>query len=161
MNRMPQEIIDQERFVAQVLTAGRVFICGNGGSAANALHMANDLVSVGIAAHPLTADIATLTAIANDFGYEYVFSRQLAVLARERDLLIVLTGSGNSENILQAIASARMVGIPSLAITGGGDAAEEADLVMLTPGGMQSAEEQQLKIAHQAMLQIRELRGLH
>ena len=108
--------ISVDDLIGLLMTANHVYLCGNGGSAANAIHIANDLVSVGIRAHPLTADVATLTAIANDYGYEFVFSRQLAVFAQRGDLLIVLSGSGNSENILQALASAKHLGIPSIAI---------------------------------------------
>ncbi len=155
------ERIDLERFIELLSAANHVYLCGNGGSAANAMHMANDLVAANVRAHALTADIATLTAIANDFGYHYVFSRQLAAFGQPGDLLIVLSGSGNSENILQALASAQMMEIASVAIVGGGDAASEADYVMLTPGGMQAAEEQQLEIGHAAMLRIKEVRGQH
>ena len=89
-----------------------VFICGNGGSAANAIHMANDFVC-GIAkdgigslkATALPANQSIITCIANDIGYEKIFSSQLEILASAGDILIVLSGSGNSKNILNYINS--------------------------------------------------------
>ena len=135
----------------------RVYICGNGGSAANAIHIANDLLSVGVRAHPLTADVSTLTAIANDFGYDNVFSRQLEVFADPGDLLIVLSGSGNSPNILKALEVGKKIGMETWAVVGGGRAGAIADRVFSpdTFDGpfMQIAEEYQLYIGHQWMLE--------
>lgn len=122
----------------KVRAAKRVYICGNGGSAANALHIANDLVSVGVRAFALTADVATLTAIANDFGYENVFSRQLKVYGEVGDLLIALSGSGKSPNILRAIETANKIGMTVHKVFG-------------APLNMQSAEELQIVIGHRVM----------
>lgn len=80
-----------------------VFICGNGGSAATAEHFTNDLFSKGVRAVCLNSNTSILTMIANDFGYEYVFSKQLEVYAEPEDLLIVISCSGESENIIKAI----------------------------------------------------------
>ena len=118
--------------------AKRVYLCGNGGSAANAIHIANDLIACGIRAHALTADIATLTAIANDFGYPWVFSHQVSLFGEPGDLLIALSGSGKSQNILAAIAAAEDIGMDVFRMFGG-------EL------GMQSAEEAQLVLGHEAM----------
>ena len=137
--------------VQAVKRAKRVFLCGNGGSAANAVHIANDWISVGIKAQALTADVATLTAIANDFGYENVFSRQLEVLAERGDLLVILSGSGNSKNILKALETAKKKGIKSWAIVGGGRALQCSDRHILTESNMQSSEEEQLRIGHGVM----------
>lgn len=121
------------------LKAGRrVFICGNGGSAANAIHIANDLISKNARAHALTADVATVTAIANDFGYEHIFSRQLRVLADPGDWLIALSGSGTSRNILEAMKAADEIGMESMLIT---NYLRELD--------MQASEEDQLKFGHE------------
>jgi D-sedoheptulose 7-phosphate isomerase len=134
--------------------AKRVFICGNGGSYANAVHIANDLISVGIPA--FTIDPATLTAIANDFGYENAFSRWLATVAEEGDLLLALSGSGNSPNIINALLEAEKIGMDSFAIVGDfktvGRAAELAKNVIVYGRGMQSAEAQQIIVGHKAML---------
>ena len=83
-----------------VKSARRVFLIGNGGSHANAMHIANDLAACGIAAH--TIDPATLTAFANDYGYEVALSMWLCTVARKGDLLIALSGSGTSPNIVEA-----------------------------------------------------------
>src|SRR6185503_5933163 len=98
--------------------AKRVWIAGNGGSAANAIHWANDLLSCGVRAQALTADVATLTAIANDYSYGAVFSHQLKVLGDPGDLFIALSGSGKSPNILQAIATAKEIGMETYPIFG-------------------------------------------
>ena len=88
-------------------SGGRIFLCGNGGSAANAMHIANDLVyavaektGAGIDAISLSANTALLTCLGNDVGYENIYSEQLAVSGRAGDILIVFSGSGNSQNIL-------------------------------------------------------------
>ena len=101
-----------------ITKAKRVYVIGNGGSAANAIHIVNDLFSCGVKAQSLTADVATLTAIANDFGYEHIFSRQLEVLGEPGDLLIALSGSGNSPNILRALDVCKTTGIVTYAIIG-------------------------------------------
>lgn len=87
-----------------------VFIIGNGGSACNSEHFAEDLLSKGVKALALTS-IGNITAIANDYGYLYVFSRQLKILASSDDILITLSCSGTSKNILQAIKTAKIIGM--------------------------------------------------
>lgn len=136
-----------------IRNAKRVYICGNGGSAANAIHIANDLIACGVKAHALTADVSTLTAIANDYGYEYVFSRQLHVFAEKEDLLIVLSGSGNSQNIVNALLQAETIGMNSWAIVGNAksEAAKIARNVMFTEDDMQTSEEAQLVLGHTIM----------
>lgn len=137
--------------IDDIRQAKRVYLCGNGGSAANAIHIANDLVSKGVRAHPLVADISTVTAIANDFGYEHIFSRQLKVFGEPGDLLIVLSGSGNSPNILEALKVAKEIGMKSWAILGlhGGKASVLADEILFKSDDMQAAEERQLHIGHE------------
>ena len=143
-----------------VRNARRVYLCGNGGSAANAMHIANDLISVGIKAHALTGDVATLTAIANDYGYEYVFSHQLQTLAEKDDLLIVLSGSGKSENILNVLMMAELIGMASFAILGSfyddPPAARMATHVIRFGVNMQRAEEHQLMLGHQVWRELKE-----
>lgn len=141
--------------------ANRVYICGNGGSAANAIHMANDLVSVGVRAHALCADIATLTAIANDYGYERVFSRLLKVYGESGDLLIALSGSGNSPNILKALEAAKELGMSSWLITGNQTAAAIplADNFTLVGNDMQSSEEKQIAIGHRLRADLMKIRA--
>jgi D-sedoheptulose 7-phosphate isomerase len=140
--------------------SNRVYIVGNGGSAANATHIANDLISCGIKAHSLTADVATLTAIGNDFGYEHVFSRQLAVLGEPGNLLIALSGSGNSPNIIEAMKTATAIGMRIFSITGAWQKTQAelfAHYTIKYGLNMQIAEEYQLVLAHKI---YRTLKGL-
>ena len=130
--------------IEAVRRAKRVYIIGNGGSAANAMHIANDLVSCGIRAHALTADIATFSAIANDYGYENVFSKQIEVFGEYGDLLIALSGSGKSPNILKAIETAEEIGMAVYPIFGN-ERGED----------MQQAEEAQLKVGHDLMRELK------
>ena len=91
----------------------QVFICGNGGSAGNAIHLANDFIygiakqtGKGMRINALSSNPSIVTCLANDVGYENVFAEQLAVLGNEGDILIVLSGSGNSPNILEVVRKA-------------------------------------------------------
>ena len=118
--------------------ARRVYVIGNGGSAANAMHLINDFLACGIKAY--TLDMATLTATANDYGYENVFSRWLTVVGEPGDLLIALSGSGKSKNILNAIMAADEIGMAYLLVT---DYLRSMD--------MQRSEEHQLELGHEAM----------
>lgn len=131
----------------------RVYVCGNGGSAANALHIVNDLVSCGIKAYALTGDISTLTAIANDYSYDEVFSHQIEVFGEPGDLLLVLSGSGNSKNIVRAIDAAKEKGMRTWALLGmtGGAARYRADHALWGRVNMQRAEERQLEVGHELL----------
>ena len=135
--------------------AKRVYICGNGGSAANALHIANDLVACGIKAHALPGEIATVTASANDYSYDEAFSKSLEAYGEEGDLLIVLSGSGKSPNILKAMAVAKEKRMKSFAIVGEFNkdcpAAVVADECLRWGKDMQEAEEKQLYLGHKVM----------
>ena len=128
--------------IYMVRAAPRTYIIGNGGSYANAMHIANDLLLVGKAAY--TLDPATLTATANDFGYEYIYSKWLARVAEAGDLLIALSGSGKSKNILNAVTYAEMIGMRVVKIYG-------AERRLL----MQPAEEEQLNIGHRLMMALK------
>lgn len=136
-----------------IRNAKRIYVCGNGGSAANAIHIANDLIACGVKAHALTADVSTLTAIGNDYGFEYIFSRQLHVFGEPDDLLIALSGSGNSPNIINALMQAEQIGMNSWAIVGNSksEAAKIAKNVMVTENNMQTSEEAQLILGHTIM----------
>ena len=139
----------------------RVFICGNGGSAANAVHLANDFIygvarktGQGLRVEALSANTAVMTCLANDVGYEHIFSEQLAVQSDKNDLLIALSGSGNSPNIIHALEMAKERGIKSFAILGysGGKAKEIADVSIHFPvNDMQIAEDMQLIVGHMVM----------
>ncbi|MFO8047758.1 MAG: SIS domain-containing protein [Desulfosudaceae bacterium] len=120
---------------------GRIFICGNGGSAADAQHFAAELVGRfererrALPALALTTDTSILTAVANDYGYESVFVRQLAGLAAGGDALIGLSTSGNSENVLRALRLAAETGLTRVVLTGGdgGCLKDEADYAIVVP----------------------------
>ncbi|OGW33213.1 MAG: phosphoheptose isomerase [Nitrospirae bacterium GWC2_42_7] len=144
----------------------QVFICGNGGSAANALHIANDLVygaakdkEKGIRAIALTGDISVITCIANDVSYEDIFSRQLAVHAQSGDILLALSGSGNSPNIVKAISEAKEIGMRTFAILGfsGGRCLDLADVsIHFQVDDMQISEDMQLIVGHMVMQWLRD-----
>lgn len=127
--------MDVADIAQRILFAPRTYIIGNGGSFANAMHIANDLQAMNIRAHCM--DPATLTAWANDFGYEYVFSKWILLHGEKRDALIALSGSGKSANILNACQAGKIIGMDVIKVFGA-----EADL------GMQDAEQAQLKLGH-------------
>ena len=139
----------------------QVFLCGNGGSAGNAVHLANDFLygvskksGSGLRVHALPANAAVLTCLANDCGYDQIFSLQLAVQAQRGDLLVVLSGSGNSPNILKALEQAKAMGVKSYAILGygGGKAKSLADVAIhYAVNDMQIAEDLQLVVGHMIM----------
>jgi D-sedoheptulose 7-phosphate isomerase len=125
---------------ARALGQGKtIFWCGNGGSAAESSHLAVELIGRfknnrrPLPSISLNSDTSAITCIANDFGYDQIFSRQLEGLAKEGDVLIVLSTSGNSENILQALRKAKELGVASIALLGkgGGAAANLADYVIV------------------------------
>jgi D-sedoheptulose 7-phosphate isomerase len=136
----------------------QVFLAGNGGSGGNANHLANDFLyplsktaGSGIRVHSLSANPAAITCLANDEGYDQIFSMQLAVLAREGDVLIVLSGSGNSPNILAALEEAKAIGMTSYALLGfsGGKARALADVpIHFRVDDMQIAEDAQMIVGH-------------
>lgn len=119
----------------------KLLFAGNGGSAADAQHWAGELVSrfnfdrPGLAAIALTTDTSILTAIGNDYGYEHVFSRQIEALGRQGDLLVAISTSGNSKNIVRAIGAAREAGIGVVGFTGqtGGSMAALCDICLCMP----------------------------
>ena len=139
----------------------RVFLCGNGGSAGNAIHLANDFLygiakttGAGLKVMALSANAAVLTCLANDVGYEHIFSEQLAVQAQKGDLLIALSGSGNSGNIVRVIEQAKKMGVKSFALLGfsGGKCKVLADVPIHFPvDDMQIAEDLQLIVGHMLM----------
>lgn len=103
---------------------GRIYICGNGGSAAESIHLASELMGrfkVERNAFPaisLNSDIAIITSIANDYGYNYVFRRQISGVINSKDILFVLSTSGNSENLYQGVLEANKLGAKTIALLG-------------------------------------------
>ena len=112
--------------VAAIRAGGKILFLGNGGSAADAQHLATELVvrfrrdRDAIAALALTTDTSLLTAAGNDLGYENVFARQVQALAAKEDVVIGISTSGNSENVVRALAAARAIGAVAAAFTGDG-----------------------------------------
>lgn len=100
-----------------ISTAKRIFLIGNGGSAAIASHIANDLVNRRLDATALV-DAPTLTCLANDYGYESVYVRQIAACGKRGDVLIAISSSGRSANILRAVEAANILGMRTLTFTG-------------------------------------------
>ena len=141
-----------ERFRA----GGKLLLCGNGGSAADCQHMAAELVSrltrdfdrPALPAIALTTDSSVLTAFTNDCGFEGVFERQVEALGRPGDVLIAISTSGNSPNVVRAVRLARRSGLRSVALTGaGGRLTELADLTIAVP----STDTQHIQEAHIAI----------
>jgi phosphoheptose isomerase len=131
------------QILAQALSGGhKVLVFGNGGSAADAQHLAGEMVGrfkmPGRAALPviaLTTDSAVLTCVANDFSYEEVFSRQVEALAQPGDVVLGISTSGRSPNVLRALRVGRDRGATTMALLGGdgGPAAQEVDLALIVP----------------------------
>ncbi len=123
------------RSMADVLRrGGKLLFCGNGGSAADAQHLAAEFVNRfqqdrrALAAIALTTDTSVLTSIGNDLGFEQVFSRQVEALARPGDLLVALSTSGNSPNVLRAVEAARRLGLATIGFAGGDGGALAANV---------------------------------
>ena len=135
--------LEEAAALLQACLAGghKILVCGNGGSAAAAQHFAAELVCRfsenrrALAAIALTADTVTLTATGNDFGYERVFARQVEALATAGDVLVAISTSGNSTNVVAAAEAARSIRCKVIALTGkdGGALAQVADLVLRSP----------------------------
>lgn len=138
-----------------------VYFCGNGGSAGNAIHLANDFIygagltfGKGLRVEALSSNPAVLTCLANDIGYEYIFSEQIRVKGQPGDVLVVLSGSGNSPNIIKALETANSHGLKTFAILGfdGGRSKELAQFPIHFPvNDMQIAEDLQLISGHICM----------
>ncbi len=133
-----------ERMVQCLRQDGKILACGNGGSAADSQHFAAELLNrfemerPGLAAMALTTDSSTLTSIANDYDFEQVFSKQVRALGHKNDLLLAISTSGNSKNVLAAMLAAHENGMSVVALTGrnGGKMAENlqsADIHICVP----------------------------
>jgi len=127
--------------IAAYKAGGKVVLFGNGGSAADAQHIACELVGKfalkrrAFPAIALTTNTSTLTAIANDYGYNEVFSRQVEALVGEKDVVIGISTSGNSPNVVEAIEMAKTKGAKTIGLTGGdgGRLAKVADIALVVP----------------------------
>jgi phosphoheptose isomerase len=152
-------IVAAADLIAQAFRAdGKVLICGNGGSAADCQHMAAEFVSrlskdferPGLPAIALTTDTSFLTAFANDCGFDGVFERQVQALGRPGDVVIGISTSGNSPNVIRAVRYARAQGLRSVALTGSqGQLASLADVAISVPStDTQHIQETHLAIEH-------------
>ena len=132
-----------EATVTAMTSGGKLLIAGNGGSAADAQHIAGEFISRLMFDHPplpaiaLTTDTSAITATANDYGYDQVFERQVIALGRKGDVFLGISTSGNSPNLLRALAAARAQGVMTLGFTGqgGGKMAGLCDLLLPAPSG--------------------------
>lgn len=157
--RYPQQV---EAIVSAVVTAlrngNKVLWCGNGGSAAEAQHMAAELSGRYLRERPalnseaLSVNSSTLTCVGNDYGYDRVFARQVEAFAREGDVVIGMTTSGTSRNVVLALEAAKQRGAVTIAFTGngGGAVVQHADLVLLGPDGYAAI----IQEVHQVMAHI-------
>ena len=145
--------------IVGALRAGKkVLWCGNGGSAAEAQHMAAELSGrylrerPGLHSEALSVNSSTLTCVGNDYGYEYVFARQVEAFAHAGDVVIGLTTSGGSRNVVLALEAAKKRGAVTIAFTGngGGKVAELADYALIGPDGYAAIVQE----VHQVMAHI-------
>ena len=153
---------------ASLQAGGKLMLCGNGGSAGDSQHLAAEFVATldhrrprgGLAALALTTDTSFLTAYANDFGYEGVFSRQVETLGKAGDVLIAISTSGNSANVVAACITARQAGIRTIAMTGetGGKLADHADILLAVPSNVtMHIQESHIALGHVITLAVERL----
>jgi D-sedoheptulose 7-phosphate isomerase len=142
MNSLDGEVLQVGNLAAQTLqTGGKILFCGNGGSASDSQHLAAELTGRFIkdrkplGAIALTTDTSALTSIANDYAFEEVFARQVMALGRSGDLLVGISTSGNSKNIIRAVEEARALGIRTVGLLGrdGGQLRALCDHAIVVP----------------------------
>jgi D-sedoheptulose 7-phosphate isomerase len=143
---------------ASLRARGKLIVFGNGGSASDAQHMVAELVGryavkrQALAAVALTTNASSLTAIANDFGFEEVFARQLEALAQPQDVVLAISTSGNSLNVLRALEAAKALGLKSIGLAGndGGKLRNLVDICVIVP----SASTPRIQEAHTLVIHI-------
>lgn len=137
-----QKLFQLVDWVVACFRAGnKLMICGNGGSAADAQHLAAEFVNRFLINRPplpalaLTTDTSILTSVGNDFSYDDIFAKQVEALGKSGDILLVISTSGNSPNVVRAVDTAKKLGIRTVVLTGGsgGRLAGEAELVLTVP----------------------------
>ncbi len=143
--QLAETIVVAGRLMSEaLLDDGKILSCGNGGSAADSQHFSSELLNrferdrPGLPALALTTDSSTLTSISNDYAYEEIFSKQVRALGKSGDVLLGISTSGNSENVIRAIAAAHERGMNVVALTGGNggrmaDAFAEGDVEIRVP----------------------------
>ena len=152
---MPQEIVRAGTALAEALKSGRkALACGNGGSAADSQHFAAEIVGrfererPGMPAIALTVDTSAITAIANDYDFDRVFSKQVEALGQAGDVLLAISTSGNSKNVMEAVKAAQARGMVVIALTGRDGGAMGR---MLAPGDFH------LNVAHPRTMRVQEV----
>lgn len=152
---LAEPIVRGSMLLAAVLRGGgKVLACGNGGSAADAQHFAAELINrfemerAPLAAVALTTDTSTLTSIANDYSYEQIFSKQVRGIARRGDVLLAISTSGNSTNVMEAMRAAHELGVRVIAMTGNGGGKMAA---------MLSADDVHICVPHKRTARIQEV----
>ena len=155
---LPEKLETCAKYVEKALADGhKVLFCGNGGSAADSQHLAAEFVGrfqkerKGLPAIALTVDTSILTAVANDYGYDTVFARQVQALGEPGDVLVGISTSGNSKNVLLAIEEARAKGITCIGMTaeGGGKMAAACDICLAVPAKVTArAQEMHILMGH-------------
>jgi D-sedoheptulose 7-phosphate isomerase len=152
-----------------VRNSGKIVLFGNGGSASDSQHIAAELVvryksdRAPIAAIALTADSATLTACANDLGFDRIFERQIEAICGKEDVAFAISTSGRSENVLKGLRKARSLGLKTLGLTGGvgGEMRELCDAVMIVPSATTARiQEMHIAIGHMLCKALEERLGL-
>lgn len=152
-------IVAAAKDIAKALrSGGKILIFGNGGSAADAQHFAAELIGnyrgsdVSLPALALTTNASTLTAIANDYSYDEVFARQVKALCKSKDVVIAISSSGTSQNVIRGVISARKVGARTIALTGGsgGKLKARVDRSIIVP----STDTQRIQEAHIVIIHI-------
>ena len=154
-----EAIVQAAQMIRRALEAGqKLLVFGNGGSATDAQHFAAELVGryvrerKGLAAMALTADTAILTAVANDFGYDHVFSRQIEALGHAGDVAMGITTTGSSSNVNRGLARARAEGLKTIGLTGrdGGETGRLVDVHVNVPGTSSA----QVQEVHRTVLHV-------
>jgi D-sedoheptulose 7-phosphate isomerase len=145
-----------ELLIASLREGGKILFCGNGGSAGDSQHLATEFVSTltlerrrpAIPAIALTTDTSLLTAVANDFGFDEVFARQVEALGRRGDVLVGISTSGTSRNVVRGFEQAHALGLSTIALTGeaGGELAPSAEVAIRVPS-RETSHIQELHIA--------------
>jgi len=159
---VPEIVRAGDLLVECLRNGGKVLSCGNGGSAADAQHFSSELLGrfekerAGLPAVALTTDSSTTTAIGNDYGYEQVFSRQVGALGRAGDVLLAITTSGNSPNVLEATKAAQARGMSVIALTGR-DGGALAPLLMPTDVELRVPADRTIRIQETHLLIVHSL----
>lgn len=138
------------KYLVRLIKEARfVFVCGNGGSSATAEHFTNDLFSRGIKAVCLNSNVSIMTMIANDYGYEYIYSKQLELYANYEDLLIVFSGSGQSKNIIEAVKNKNIGHTFAIVGMDGGEVMKLAgDSILFRDKQYGKIEDEHMRIVH-------------